>query len=477
MISGGRVFVASGHGGADPGAVVDGLVERDLNAAAAARLTERLRDHEVDVVCDLDHENPTFPAEAELAHEVGGITYYLAVHHNSAERAELRGAETFSEGDGLGLANALQQAQVQALRTIDPGLPDRGAKRAQGTGAEKHVATAPGTVVVLEPLFISSPPDREVLLHPDYLARVTEAWCRAVVDHGRSHGSWETTYRRGDVALPPRFSVVVPTCDRPHLLAEAVDSILAQTVTDVEVLVVDDSVRTPAPEFGDERVRVIRPGGGRGPGAARNTGLDAASGHYVAFLDDDDVWTPDRLDLALRGLERAPISVCWTRHMESNARTRHRELNGHVGDRILEDTTPCLGATAAERAIVPPFNDRWMAIEDVVWWRRLARRAEVATVPEVGYLVRRHDGDRGRNPNSRRVAENLQFLKEERTFFGKNRRAAAHRWRRVSLLALEDGNYRTAVAAGLKSFLAEPRVPGPIRRPIGRALRSIGVRR
>ena len=472
----GRVFVASGHGGTDPGATVSGLVERDLNATVAARLTERLRHHELDVVCDLDHGNPAFAGEVELARDVGSIEYYLAVHHNSATDPALRGAETFSEGDGMGLASAMQQAQLGALRTIDPALPDRKAKQARGSGAAKHVAQAPGLVVVLEPCFMSSPADREILRHPEYVARLAEAWCRALVDHGRSNGSWTATYRRRDVTLPPRFSVIVPTCDRPELLGETVRSILAQTVTDLEVLVVDDGIHHVAPDFDDERVRVLRPGGGRGPAAARNSGLDAATGHFVAFLDDDDLWTPDRLDLALRGLERAPVSVCWTRHIGSNATPRHRSINGTIGDQVLDDTTPCLGATAADRSLVPRFDDRWLAIEDVIWWRKLAGQAAVATVPRVGYLVRRHDGERGRNPNSRRVSENLQFLKDERSFFGKNRRAAAHRWRRVCLLAWEDRNYPIAVAAGLRSFRANPRIPGLLRRRVGSVLRSIGLR-
>ncbi len=474
MTAHGRVFVASGHGGDDPGAIADGIVERDLNAAVAARLSTRLAAHGVDVVSDLDHGNPAFPAEAALAHEVGGVKYYIAIHHNHVASDAPRGAEAFgSPGPGIALATALQCAQVDSLRTLDPDLPDRGVKDGAETGAAKHLTRAPGDVVVVEPCFLSSPADRAIATDPRYADLLAEAWCRAIIDHGRVDGTWSTSFEPAGPSLPPVFSVILPTCDRPLFLAEAIDSILSQTLTGLEVIVIDDGLTHPVADFDDERVRVIRPGGGRGPAAARNSGIDAARGRYLAFLDDDDKWTPRRLDLAIKGLRRAPVAVCWTQHLGGPLGGRRRVLEGRLGDRLLEDTTPCLGATAVERSVAPRFEERWMAIEDVVWWWTLAKQASVSTVEEVGYLVRLHDGDRGRNANRVRVAENLQLLAEQRQFFSTHRRSAAHRWRRVSLLAREDGQYITSARAAIWHVALSRRIPGPIRRPLSRAVRHV----
>ena len=82
---GDRIFVAAGHGGDDPGAVAHGLVERDLNAAVAAQLVRRLRDHDLAVDTDLEHGNPGFPEEADLASQLGSVSYYVALHHNAAD--------------------------------------------------------------------------------------------------------------------------------------------------------------------------------------------------------------------------------------------------------------------------------------------------------------------------------------------------------------------------------------------------------
>jgi glycosyltransferase involved in cell wall biosynthesis len=110
----------------------------------------------------------------------------------------------------------------------------------------------------------------------------------------------------------PEFSIIVPTFGRPAFLAEAVASVLAQTLADFECIVVDDA--TPGgltASVSDPRVRTIRRDSNGGPAAARNTGIEEARGRYLAFLDDDDVWQPGRLEAARRAHERAPLVCCW----------------------------------------------------------------------------------------------------------------------------------------------------------------------
>src|SRR3954464_14214558 len=103
---------------------------------------------------------------------------------------------------------------------------------------------------------------------------------------------------RGATSMPT-FSVIIPTYGRPKFLSEAVASVLAQTCADFECIVVDDAGPELATLPNDARIRVIRRDENGGPPAARNTGIDAARGTYVAFLDDDDVWLPTRLSDAL----------------------------------------------------------------------------------------------------------------------------------------------------------------------------------
>jgi hypothetical protein len=98
----------------------------------------------------------------------------------------------------------------------------------------------------------------------------------------------------------PRVSVVIPAFNRAALIGETLDSVLAQTYRDLEVIVVDDGSTDDTPTIlaqyeRDARLRVIRQAN-HGEGAARNAGIGAARGEYVAFVDSDDVWRADKLE-------------------------------------------------------------------------------------------------------------------------------------------------------------------------------------
>ncbi|HEX4265929.1 MAG TPA: glycosyltransferase family A protein [Verrucomicrobiae bacterium] len=98
----------------------------------------------------------------------------------------------------------------------------------------------------------------------------------------------------------PFFSIIIPTFNRAALLQQALESIAQQTFRDFETLVVDDGSTDATPQvaasFGARLLRQEN----RGPGAARNLGIQQASGRYIAFLDSDDQWLPWTLDTYYR---------------------------------------------------------------------------------------------------------------------------------------------------------------------------------
>ena len=87
------------------------------------------------------------------------------------------------------------------------------------------------------------------------------------------------------------------------------ESVFCQTVSNWELIVVDDGSDVPAMPSDHPQVRLLRLPECRGPGAARNAGVAASRGTFLAFLDDDDVFTAERLEIALEGLQRAPIAT------------------------------------------------------------------------------------------------------------------------------------------------------------------------
>ena len=110
-------------------------------------------------------------------------------------------------------------------------------------------------------------------------------------------------------AVPPTVSVVVPLYDTERFVAEAVGSVLAQTLPSLELIVVDDGSRDRGPDIvkglADPRVRLVSQAN-RGLAGARNTGIRHARGAFVALLDADDCWAPDKLATHVAHLDGDP---------------------------------------------------------------------------------------------------------------------------------------------------------------------------
>lgn len=111
----------------------------------------------------------------------------------------------------------------------------------------------------------------------------------------------------------PNISVIIPTCNRPEMLKRAIASVLAQTYQDFEIIVVDDGMKERAESvvnfFHDPRITYIAHEQGKGGAAARNTGIRAAKGEFIAFLDDDDEWVPEKLEEQMKVFEHTSSDV------------------------------------------------------------------------------------------------------------------------------------------------------------------------
>lgn len=114
------------------------------------------------------------------------------------------------------------------------------------------------------------------------------------------------------VASLPLISVIIPTYDRAYIIGRTIESALQQSYQNIEVIVVDDASRDNTSAvvqgIGDGRVRYIRHTTNKGGSAARNTGISAAKGFYIAFLDSDDIWLPQKLELQVTAIEKHPSS-------------------------------------------------------------------------------------------------------------------------------------------------------------------------
>lgn len=208
------------------------------------------------------------------------------------------------------------------------------------------------------------------------------------------------------------MSVVIPAYNYAHFLPEAIDSALAQTWAQVEVIVVDDGSTDDTPQvaarYGD-RIRYIRQQNAGLP-AARNTGIRAAAHPFIGFLDADDRWKPEFLSRAMecfiQGPERYGIVATQSVHVDEHGKAFELKaltwyVHGRLDHRdILLKTRFSPSAVVARKSVLEQaglFDETLRSSEDRDMWIRMAAHSPVYLIPERLVFIRRHRNSMSRN--------------------------------------------------------------------------------
>ncbi len=302
----------------------------------------------------------------------------------------------------------------------------------------------------------------------------------------------------------PAVSVIIPSYNRAGLLPRTLDSVLAQTFTDFEILVIDDASTDSTPEVmagyrDEQRIRYLRQPENRGVGAARNYGLREARGAFIAFLDSDDEWFPDKLALQVARFRELgeDVGLIYS-GVESvlDDGARSIETPAYAGniyrEMLLKNVIHGGGSNAVIRREVVDrvgfFDERMPAIEDYDYWLRIAGRFRVDYVekPLIRYYdheAAKSDGSGSLERRSRDVDGNLTAREwfYERYSREMKRLGVAHLFLIDSArrhLASTDPNTREARRLLLRALRQEPRhpdtwfrlfctvVPGPVERSL-----------
>lgn len=276
----------------------------------------------------------------------------------------------------------------------------------------------------------------------------------------------------------PLVSVVIPTYGRSEYLSRAVESVVDQTYDNIELFVVDDGSPTPVTEIlsdvDRDRIRdgtIVRHDENRGANVARNTGIRAANGDYVAFLDDDDRWDETKIRRQVGAIESAgpEAGVVYTGVRKEGPTGTTITIPAAEGD-VVEDlltgetfgqfSAVMVDADVIDAAGLP--DERLPAWQDRDWFFRLAQHCHFTAVPEV--LTYRQtglpDSITKKYAEKRDVAYPLFVEKHrplarehgiyyERTFLAWMRKALARS-------AARAGEYSEARRYFLLAFLANP---------------------
>ncbi len=211
------------------------------------------------------------------------------------------------------------------------------------------------------------------------------------------------------VKVVPAVSIIMPTFNRVRYIRAAIDSVLSQSFEDWELIVADDGsteeTRAYLRTFMTGRVRATWLAHCGNPGHVRNRAIGIATGHYLAFIDSDDIWAPRKLEKQINLLRGSPDRR-WSytrcdridedgRPIVDDALRRRVPPDGWILEQLLRDqkNQMAMASVVAARDFVEEiggFDEEQRWCEDYALYLRLAMRSKVAVVPEELCSVRNH---------------------------------------------------------------------------------------
>ncbi len=208
----------------------------------------------------------------------------------------------------------------------------------------------------------------------------------------------------------PKVSVIIPAYNAMIYLPETLKSVLQQTFTDFEVLIIDDgstdNIVQWAGELIDSRVKlIVQPN--QGTSAARNTGIAQAQGEYIAFLDADDLWEPTKLEKQVRYLEDNPavgllhtnmVLIDW--QGKSSGRVMKSNAEGDALKQLLKQNTVVTSSVIVRDCClktVGEFDRNLRYSQDWDMWVRIAARYPLAVIKEPLVCYRQHPNNATKN--------------------------------------------------------------------------------
>ena len=290
----------------------------------------------------------------------------------------------------------------------------------------------------------------------------------------------------------PTFTVVVPLYNTERYIAETLDSVLAQTFTDFEVVVVDDASTDHGPQIvhaymaRDSRIAMVTQPN-RGLAGARNSGIRAARGHYVAFLDADDVWLPEKLEQHLAHFEAEPeVGLSYAPSLfidewgELLGLAQKPQLTGIDAETLFcrnpvgNGSAPVLRRAALDDVMFEIealegrrqcwFDESFRQSEDVEMWSRLAATTawRVERIAEPLTLYRVNNSGLSANIEKqlatwRRFRDKLATIAPQ-LVASAGSRSESYQFRYLARRAAMSGRGFTALQLSMRSVLIHPRI-------------------
>lgn len=276
----------------------------------------------------------------------------------------------------------------------------------------------------------------------------------------------------------PLVSVVLPTYKRPAAANRAVTSVLNQTHRPIELIVIDDHSPQPVADTlqpidaDGVQVTTIRHEENRGGNAARNTGIEAATGEFIAFLDDDDEWLPEKLERQVAAIDREDAGFAYTaiRNVGPDGEMisiTSSSNSGRVTKQLLfGNFIGTFSAVMARRSVIEQagsLDERLPSWQDWEYYVRLSRYGRCIAVPEP--LVVRHNAPTGQISRSIEPKREISYplllerLRPIAREYGVERKMEGYVTYSLGRAALSNGDYAGARRDFVRSIARYPFEP------------------
>lgn len=194
--------------------------------------------------------------------------------------------------------------------------------------------------------------------------------------------------------MKPQISVIIPTYNRATFLEKSVSSVLNQTFKNFELIIIDDGSTDNSYEiiknFNDSRIRYIRNQKNFGVSYSRNLGIKNAEADLIAFLDSDDMWKKEKLEIQFNEMKRNPDfllshteEIWYKNNKRVNPRSIHKKRGGNIFQNSLKLCSISMSTVMVHKKlfdIVGLFDENLPACEDYDMWLRVTARYEVLLI-------------------------------------------------------------------------------------------------
>lgn len=197
----------------------------------------------------------------------------------------------------------------------------------------------------------------------------------------------------------PEVSVIIPTHNRNDRIISTVKSVISQTFTDFEIIIVNDgedeqSLLDNLDRFHDRRIRFLKNRRKKGANGARNTGFQNAKGKYIAFLDDDDRWHPDKIEKQILKFNELPdeVGIVYSGYeiVSVSSSEFYKKIyprkRGMIQQDILSGNFIGSPTPLVKRSVFPdgvPYDENLESAQDWELWIRLSGNTEVEYIEEI----------------------------------------------------------------------------------------------